>query len=277
VNLAERFSATKPEFGLATSPLVVGESVIINPASTTAPRLVALETATGKTRWITESRGTDGYSSPHPAAIDGVDQVLLFDERGLTGHDPASGRELWHYDWTVAQNEPTTVQPLVLPDGRIVIGGGNIGLGIRCVVVRKEGDGWSAKEAWRTTRFTPKFNDIVRSGDYLYGLDGGMLSCLKLSDGQRMWKEGRYGAGQLLLVGDKLIIVSEKGQVACVAAKPNDYEELWRMDAIKGKTWNHPAIARGRLFVRNMGEMVAYDLPGSSGETGGGPSSPTKK
>jgi outer membrane protein assembly factor BamB len=161
------------------------------------------------------------------------------------------------------------VQPLVLPDGRVVIGGGNIGLGIRCVAVLKEGNGWSATEAWRTTRFTPKFNDFVRSADYLYGLDGGMLSCLKLADGQRMWKEGRYGAGQLLLVGDKLLIVTENGQLSCVAAKPDEYEELWKMDAVKGKTWNHPAIARGRLFVRNMGEMVAYDLPGSSDETGG--------
>jgi outer membrane protein assembly factor BamB len=266
VSLRERFEATKPVFGLATSPLVLGDLVIIHPGSASAPRLVALDATTGKTRWTTEARGTDGYSSPHSATIDGVDQVLIFNGGGLSGHEPATGRELWHYEWKVADNEPTTVQPLVLPDGRIVIGGGNIGLGTRCVSIRKEGTGWSATEAWRTTRFTPKFNDVVRSGDYLYGLDSGLLSCIKLADGQRMWKEGRYGAGQLLLVGDKLLIVSENGQLACVAARSDEYEELWKMDAVKGKTWNHPALVRGRLFIRNMGEMAAFDLPISTGQ-----------
>jgi outer membrane protein assembly factor BamB len=270
MNLTDRFEATKPQFGLATSPLVVGELVVINPGSPASPRLVALEATTGKTRWTTEAHGTDGYSSPHPARIHGVDQVLLFDESGLSGHDPVSGRELWHYNWTVPQNEPTTVQPLVLPDGRVVIGGGNVGKGSRCVSVRKEGDGWSVEEAWRTTLFTPGFNDVVRLGDYLYGLDRGGLTCLRLTDGNRMWKEGDYGSGQLLLVGDKLLILSERGKLACVLAKPDEYEEVWKMDAIKGKTWNHPAIARGRLLVRNTDEMVVYNLPGSMGETSTG-------
>jgi outer membrane protein assembly factor BamB len=276
VNLTERFEATKPMYGFSTSPLVVGELVIINPASTAAPRLVALEAATGKTRWSTEARGTDGYSSPHPATIHGVDQVLVFNGNGLYGHEPTSGRELWHYDWKVATTEPTTIQPLVLPDGRIVIGGGNIGLGIRCAAIRKEGDTWTATEAWKTTEFTPRFNDVVRFGDYLYGLDGGILSCINLGNGKRMWKEGRYGGGQLLLVGDKLLIVSEDGQLACVAAKPDDYEELWKMKAISGKTWNHPTIAHGRLFVRNRSEMVVFELPGVPGETTGSPA-PSQK
>ncbi len=157
------------------------------------------------------------------------------------------------------------MQPLVLPDGRVVIGGGNVGMGIRCVSVRKEGAAWSTTEAWRTNKFTPHFNDVVRLGDYLYGLDGGVLSCISLANGERKWKEGRYESGQVLLVGEKLLIVSEKGQLACVAAKPDEYEELWKMDALKGKTWNHPAIARGRLFVRNMGEMVVFELPGDTG------------
>ena len=64
----------------------------------------------------------------------------------------------------------------------------------------------------------------------------------------------------MLLVGEKLLIVSETGQLACVAATPDQYEELWKIQAVKGKTWNHPAIAHGRLFVRNATEMVVYDL-----------------
>lgn len=262
VNLSERFGATKPVFGLSTSPLIVGDLVIVNPASPSAPRLVALSTATGETRWETEAKGTDGYSSPHLATLASTSQILIFNGGGLFGHDPATGRELWNYDWVTKQNEPTTMQPLVLPDGRIVVGGGNVGVGTRCVKVKREGEKWSTSEVWKTTRFTPKFNDMIRVGEHLFGLDGGYLVCLKLADGSISWKEGDYGAGQLLLVGDKLLIASEAGKLVCVAAKPEEYDELWKMDAVKGKTWNHPALARGRLYFRNATQMAAFDLPG---------------
>lgn len=264
VDLKERFAAGKPQFGFSTSPLVVGETVTINPASAAAPRLIALDAATGATRWQTEDKGTDGYSSPQAAALAGAQQVLVFNGKGLFGHDPASGKELWRYDWVTQSNEPTTVQPLVLPNGRVLIGGGNKGLGLRCVAVKREGDNWTAAEAWKTTRFTPVFNDVVRVGDSLFGLDAGRLTCLDLADGKVRWKEGNYGSGQLLLVGDKILIAAESGQLACAAANPAEYEELWKVDAVSGKTWNHPAVARGRLYVRNATQMVALELPGAT-------------
>jgi outer membrane protein assembly factor BamB len=264
VNLAERFGATKPFFGLSTSPLV-GDLVMIHPGSPAAPRLVALDGSTGATRWATEASGADGYSSPHAAKIAGTDQVLIFNGAGLFGHDPQTGRELWRYDWVAEKVAPTAVQPLVLPDDRVVVGGGNAGVGTRCVKVRREGDGWAVSEVWKTTRFTPKFNDVVRVGESLFGLDTGRLVCLDLAKGTIRWKEGNYGAGQVLLVGDKLLIVTETGQLACAAARPDEFEELWKIDVVKGKTWNHPAIARGRLYFRNATVMVAFDLPGWTG------------
>jgi outer membrane protein assembly factor BamB len=264
VDLKERFAAGKPQFGFSTSPLVVGEVVYVNPAAPDAPRLVALDAATGATKWQAEGKGTDGYSSPQAATIAGAPQMLVFNGKGLFGHDPLTGKELWHYDWVTQVNEPTTVQPLVLPDGRVLIGGGNKGLGLRCVAVKRDGDNWSAAEAWKTTRFTPVFNDVVRVGENLFGLDAGRLACVDLADGKVRWKEGNYGAGQVLLVGDKILVVAESGQLACVAANPAEYEELWKVDAVKGKTWNHPAVARGRLFVRNATQMAAFELPGAS-------------
>ena len=266
VSLAERFGAAKPAFGLATSPLAVAELVIVNPASPGGPRLAALDASTGETKWQTDAKGTEGYSSPQLSTLHGERQVLVFNGAGLFGHDPATGRELWHYDWPTRQNEPVAVQPLVLPDGRVVIGGGLKGLGARCVEVRRDGGNWSAAEKWKTTRFTPVFNDVVAAGGHLFGLDGGRMVCVDLSNGSVLWKEGNYGSGQLLLVGDKIVGVTEEGKLVCVAAKPDEHEELWTVDAVKGKTWNHPAVARGRLFVRNATEMVAFDLPGFTGK-----------
>jgi outer membrane protein assembly factor BamB len=83
-----------------------------------------------------------------------------------------------------------------------------------------------------------------------------------LETGQRRWKEGRYGSGQLLLLGDQplLLVLTDTGEVVLVAANPEKRQELGRFQAIEGKTWNHPVIAHGRLYVRNADEIACYEL-----------------
>jgi outer membrane protein assembly factor BamB len=83
---------------------------------------------------------------------------------------------------------------------------------------------------------------------------------LDVKTGERKWKDGRYGYGQVLLAGDHLILTSDKGEVALVKATPDGYNEVARFEALKGQTWNYPAIAGGRLLVRNSNEMAAYDI-----------------
>ncbi|HEY1191618.1 MAG TPA: PQQ-binding-like beta-propeller repeat protein [Gemmata sp.] len=266
VDLKERFGAIKPQFGWSASPLVVGELVIVNPSSVAAPRLVALSAGTGETKWQTGAKGTDGYSSPQPATFADVAAVLIYNGDGLFGHDPATGAELWRYEWKTQANEPATVQPMVLAGDLVVVGAGIKGLGTRCLKVQRAGGEWSVSEKWSTTKFTPVFNDMVKFGDSLFGLDTGRVVCLDLKTGAVRWREGNYGSGQLLLIGDKLIVASEKGQLACVAARPDEFEELWAVPAVKGKTWNHPTVANGRLYFRNTTEMVSYELQGYTGE-----------
>ena len=87
-----------------------------------------------------------------------------------------------------------------------------------------------------------------------------MLVCLAGDSGKRLWKGGRYGAGQLILLGDNLLVTAENGELALVAAQPEKYQERGRIKGLEGKTWNHPAYARGQLFVRNGREAVCYAL-----------------
>lgn len=105
-----------------------------------------------------------------------------------------------------------------------------------------------------------KFNSSVLHNGYVYGLDEGILSCLDVKTGERKWKDGRYGYGQVILAGDHLILTSDQGDVALVKATPNQYTEVARFTALKGQTWNYPAIANGRLLVRNSNEMAAFDI-----------------
>ena len=91
-------------------------------------------------------------------------------------------------------------------------------------------------------------------------MDESILVCLEAATGERKWKAGRYGYGQVILADGHLIITSETGDVALVRATPERHDELVRFSALEGKTWNNPAIAGGRLLVRNTTEMAAYDI-----------------
>ena len=102
-------------------------------------------------------------------------------------------------------------------------------------------------------------SSVLHDG-FIYGLDEGILACLDASTGELKWKGGRYGHGQLLLAGDHLVVITEEGELVLVAATPEKLQELARVPAIEGETWNVPAFADGILLVRNTEEMAAFDL-----------------
>ena len=95
---------------------------------------------------------------------------------------------------------------------------------------------------------------------HVYGLDEGILTCVDVATGERKWKGGRYGYGQLLLASNHLIVITESGELVLVRAAPDQHSEVARFPALEGKTWNVPAISNNRLLVRNMTQMAAYNL-----------------
>ena len=120
--------------------------------------------------------------------------------------------------------------------------------------------GLEASALWQNRRMKNKFTSSVVKDGFIYGLDEGILACIRAGTGELMWKGGRYGHGQLLLAGGHLIVLTESGDLVLVKAGPEQLHELARFSAIRGKTWNHPAISRGLLLVRNSQEMACYDL-----------------
>jgi outer membrane protein assembly factor BamB len=105
-----------------------------------------------------------------------------------------------------------------------------------------------------------KFTSSLLRDGYLYGLDEAILACVDAATGELKWKAGRYGYGQVMLAGEHLIVLTEDGDVVLVKASPDRHEEVASFPAIEGKTWNHPVIADGRLLVRNLREMAAFDI-----------------
>ena len=251
-NAASDTNAKVPDWGFASSPLVVDDLVIVATAGT----LVAYDRATGEPRWTGPSGG-DGYSSPHLLTIGGVPQVLLMSEKGEISVAPADGSVLWEHEWAGFG----IVQPVMLADGDLLISTGDR-IGVRRIAVARGAEGWTVEERWTSNRLKPYFNDFVVHGGHAYGFDGGILACVDVADGNRAWKGGRYGRGQLVLLAeqDLLLVLSEQGDLALVAAKPDQFTELAQFPAIKGKTWNHPVLVGDLVLVRNDQEMAAFRL-----------------
>jgi hypothetical protein len=153
------------------------------------------------------------------------------------------------------------LQAHIVSSSRLVAGTLS-GPGVGCVDVTHEGDQWKVAEVWNTTEMAPEFPDFVVHQGHAYGFTGALFCCLDLATGTRRWKAGRYGRGQVMLLPEQglLLVVSEKGEALLLAADPERHRELARFPALSGKTWNHPVIAHGRLFIRNDEEMACYDL-----------------
>jgi outer membrane protein assembly factor BamB/multidrug transporter EmrE-like cation transporter len=246
-----------PGWGFASSPLVVDDVVVVAAAG----KLVGYDISTGKPRWFGPNGG-DGYSSPQLFTIDGVPQILLMSAHGATSVAPADGTVLWEHAWP---SDTRIVQPAITSDGDVLMIAMTAagGTGIRRVAVSHGPGGWAVAERWTSPGLKPYFNDFVVNDGHAFGFDGSILACIDLKDGQRKWKGGRYGNGQLMLLPDQnlLLVLSEDGELALVAAEADQFKEIARFPAIEGKTWNHPALAGDVLLVRNGQEMAAFRLP----------------
>ena len=254
-NTSSDTGRTVSDWGFSSSPLIIDDVVIVAAAGT----LAGYDANTGKLRWVGPKYG-GSYSSPHRITTDGVVQALLLGGPGAISVDPATGAMLWMHEWVAGP----IVQPALLPDGDIVIHAltATGGQGTRRLHVSQSAGKWTIEERWTSNGLKPYFNDFVVHKGHAYGFDGNILSSINLDDGKRNWKGGRFGNGQLLLLADQdlLLVLSEDGELALVAATPDNFTELARFPALNAKTWNHPVLVGDVLLVRNGEEMVAFRL-----------------
>ena len=264
VNILETHDVENRIFGMVASPIVMDGLVIVCPGGV-GSSVVAYDAQTGKEIW-SGGDADASYSSPQSAVLLGSRQVLNFNAEGLFAHDVTDGAVLWSLPWISNIEERNNVcQPLVLPpendetEAHLFLASG-YGVGCARLAVRRDGGRFSVRKVWANRHLKPKFSSVVVRDGFVYGLDGPVLTCLDLETGQRQWKAGRYGCGQLLLVDDLLLVQMESGAVALVGASPAGHRELGRFTALDDRTWNHPVLSGPFLLVRNDREAACYEL-----------------
>ncbi len=255
-NILRENGADNLFFGVSASPLIVDEHVIAL-GGFGGPAAFAFDQRSGAPVWKSLPE-RQAYSSPMLVTLAGQRQILVVTAAHAVGLNAADGATLWNFPWSV-QYDNAIGQPVLLSSNRFLLSAG-YGTGCAAVEVNRTEKGFTARQVWRNKFLKNKFSSSVFWQGHIYGLDEDILTCLDAATGERKWKDGRYGYGQLLVAGGHLIVLTGNGELALVRATPERHEELARAPGLTGKTWNHPALADGKLLVRNAVEMACFDL-----------------
>jgi outer membrane protein assembly factor BamB len=256
-NILKDAGAGNLQWGVSASPLVVDDKVIVIPGGN-AGCVVAYNKVTGAMVWKS-LQDRAAYASPMLVTLAGKRQILAMTAGRAVGLNPTDGALLWEYPFNAYQGI-NAAQPIVVGQNRVFISAG-YGKGAALVEVNDTGNGLVPRAVWdNNISMKNKFNSSVLHEGFIYGLDEGILTCIDAASGERKWKGGRYGYGQVTLASGHLIVTTDDGDVVLVKATPSAHSEVARFHAIEGKTWNCPAISGGLLLVRNQTEMACFDL-----------------
>jgi len=260
-------------WGRSGSPLVMEQTVVVpfggKLNDPEVKSLVALDLQTGKVQW-TGGKTQIAYASPMLLTIQGVQQIVSVNEGNATGHDPSNGNVLWETPWASKSNgDACASQPVSIDDRRILLGKG-YALGSKMIQLGKvdgkpqtDAEGWAVETLWSNTKvLKTKFTSAVFYEGSLFALSDGVLECVDPATGERRWRGGRYGQGQLIIVNGHILITTEDGRVVLLPASSEPTsggkgpKEILQVPVLEGITWNVPTVAGPYLLVRN-GEQVA--------------------
>ena len=242
----------------ASSPVIAGELVLVSgggPGET----FLAFDKNNGEMIWKSGDELMT-HATPHLATINGTRQIIFFMQSGLVALDIQKGQELWRSEFPYSVS--TAASPVINGDKVYCSAGYGVGAGLFQITENNQ-----AEELWfQPNKLMNHWSTPIIHDGHLYGIyefkkyGRAPLKCIDLATGEIKWSHPGFGPGNVILAGDKLVVLSDAGEVALVSAQPDAYHELGRVQAIEGKCWSTPALSDGKLYIRSTTQGACFDL-----------------
>jgi outer membrane protein assembly factor BamB len=257
INVLKQFGGSNIQWGFSESPLVLTDRLLIN-AGAPGASIVALKKTDGSVIWKSESDEA-GYSSGLLHEVGGVREAIFFTAKRALALDVQTGKVLWSYD-KVANDTANIATPIA--KGNRVFLSSDYGTGAALLELTPAAGRVNAREVYFTREMRNHHASSVLIADHLYGFSGAILTAMKFDTGEVAWKDRSVGKGSMIFADDRLYLFSENGQVGLAEANPTAYKEHGRFQIQTGsaKTWSHPVVADGRLYLRDQDTIYAYDV-----------------
>lgn len=254
LSLPATFQAQRPQWGYATSAIVVDELVIVESGGREGKCYAALDKTTGETRWTTVSAPA-GYNSLLPATIGGRRQLVYVAIQTIGAFD-LEGRELWSRHST---NTETHAMPLFVPPDKVFVSGIG-GEGATLLKIHDDDGAVTAEPLWNDPSMRNHFHSSLYYEGTVYGFDNATLKALSAATGKLAWSKRGLGRGSLIAADGHLIVLSDRCKLLLAEATPEGWKEEGGAQVLEGKCWTPPSLVDGKLYLRNHTEMVCYDL-----------------
>jgi len=259
IDTRKEYGTPKGFFGVACSPLLEGDSVLLNIGGKDGAGIVAFDKATGKLRWKATGHEAS-YSSPVAADVKGKRALFFLTREGLIVLSP-SGKVITEFEWRPPSHASVSAATPLIIDNYIFL---SISYDRGAVLLQF--DGKEVKQIWAgDDSLSNHYATTVYQEGYLYGFDGRQeqgcnLRCVELKTGKVQWSQDRFGAGTVTLVNHELFVLTERGELVRAPATANGFKPSARAQVLPFQVRAYPAISDGRLFARSKDRLVCVDL-----------------
>jgi len=258
-NILREFGGSNIQWLISESPLIDGDRVIVTPGGRSAG-MVALDKMTGKTIWTAKELGDEaGYSSAVVVDVEGVRAYTTFTASAGVGVRASDGKLLWRY--APAANGTANITTPVVQGNRVFYTSA-YGTGGGLVTLQAGNGALSAKEVYFTRDMQNHHGGVVLVGGTLYGFNNAILTALDFASGKMLWRDRSVGKGAVTYADGRLYMLSENNVLGLAEVTPQGYRETGRFEIPDQglPSWAHPAVSGGRLYIRNQGLLMVYDV-----------------
>jgi outer membrane protein assembly factor BamB len=263
-NVYRDFKAPEGYFGAGSSPIIEGDKLLLNVGGSGGAGLVALSPSDGKTLWTATDEAAS-YSSPSAATIDGVRHMIFVTRLNVVSVDPETGSVRFRFPFGARGPTVNAANPLIVD--RHVFVSASYGVGAQWAEIGAR----SAKPVWESDDvMSSQYTTCVEKDGFMYGIDGrqdvgvARLRAFDPRTGRVQWTQDGFGTGNLILAGDKLLMMKTDGDLVLAAASPKEYRQLGRCKLFDTTAQALAALSDGRLFVRDTQSLKCVAVGKSS-------------